>query len=849
MLPKDDKNFQAIILAALLHDIGKFMQRAEIPLSPQSKNMENIICPVYQGRYSHQHVLWTNEFFEKYFIKKYPQFSYLDNQKDNVANLASYHHRPETPLQVIIQEADHLSSGMDRLEKDLEDETIGKILYKKTRLHSIFEKIDLGNNFNKKDIYRYELKPMIPTKENLFPKIKQKLIPSEGELLTDNYINLWRKFLREFKNLPTVNFDLFLQSLICLLEKYTWCIPSSTMDLPDISLFDHLKTTAAIAICLFKFHNQTNNLNEISIKNKELYKFLLIGGDLSGIQRYIFNFSHANTKGVSKLLRARSFYIGALSNISTHYLLQEMDLPLACNVMDAGGRFILLVPNTKSIKEKLECTYRKISNWFSKNFAGELVLNLIWNLEISGDDFKINKFPAILLKLQEKIVEKKYHKLNEILTKDGKWIEKNFILEELYKYDKGVCQSCGEKPATVSVIEEGKERRLLCRQCSIQGDIGKWLTKKKILAYSQEKPSVKENIPFFNNNYYLSFWSETDKLNPKNFYLIEKLYSSNKLKVNYGTKYLANYVPLWNSEDEFEELCDLCDDKNVCELKGKINASKTFQCIALKSVDKQNKTGSIMLGLLKADVDKLGFIFTVGLDRRLSISRYSTLSRELNLFFTGYVNDLLCREYQNIYTVYAGGDDLFLIGDWQTMMKFSKSLYDDFRSFTCNNPDITLSAGLVTIKPRFPIRRAADMVEECLEFSKYKGRNRATLFNTTIKWNEFDELLNFAEFLDRKLNNEDSGITRSFIFRLLRNHQNYLLFVEENKIDGLKFHSQVAYDVGRNVIKKDKVGKIVNSEEIKELGDKLYDFKRIDKNFLKNLKIPLFLVLYKNRKI
>ena len=63
---------ESIILAALLHDIGKFYQRTKVQLSDQSKNMKGVLCPVYQGRYSHYHVLWTNEFFEQYFAKKYP---------------------------------------------------------------------------------------------------------------------------------------------------------------------------------------------------------------------------------------------------------------------------------------------------------------------------------------------------------------------------------------------------------------------------------------------------------------------------------------------------------------------------------------------------------------------------------------------------------------------------------------------------------------------------------------------------------------------------------------------------------------------------------------------------------
>ena len=147
---------EAIVLAALLHDMGKFMQRAEVSLSAQSKNMERTICPVYQGRYSHQHVLWTNEFFEQYYrSSKYPQFYQLSEQKDNLANLASYHHRTETPLQMIIHEADCLSSGMDRLQKDVEDEITGNNGYKKTRLNSIFEKVNLSDNPNTSNKYRY----------------------------------------------------------------------------------------------------------------------------------------------------------------------------------------------------------------------------------------------------------------------------------------------------------------------------------------------------------------------------------------------------------------------------------------------------------------------------------------------------------------------------------------------------------------------------------------------------------------------------------------------------------------------------------------------------------------------
>jgi len=853
---------EAIVLAALLHDIGKFMQRAEVSLSAQSKNMERTICPVYQGRYSHQHVLWTNEFFEQYYhSSKYPQFYQINEQKDNIANLASYHHRTETPLQMIIHEADCLSSGMDRLQKDVEDEITGNNGYKKTRLNSIFEKVNLSDNPNTSNKYRYELNAMEPTKIGIFPKSKEDLYPSEGEYLVKNYGKLWQEFLQEFDKLPEGNFDIFISSLLFLLEKYTWCIPSSTIDLPDISLFDHLKTTAAISSCLYEFHRQNDSLNEITIKDRETKKFLLVGGDLSGIQKYIFDLSHSNMKGASKILRARSFYISQLANVSTHYLLQEIGLPLVGKIIDAGGRFVLLVPNTKFTKEKLGETYQKISDWFRLSFAGELALNITWELGISGADFQVERFPLILSRLQEKIETKKHNRLQEVLVKDGQWDENSFILNNLYKYEKGVCHNCGKQPASRISNENDSERRL-CNFCNEQENIGRWLINQNILAYSKQKPENNKFISFFDNKYYLSFLPKINKPETKDYYLIEKMYPSEGSKDNCGVKYLANYVPIWNSLKEFEELCLFCKDKDSCEIRGNIGISKTFQCMALEGINKEKRIGTPMLGILKADVDKLGFIFAIGLGRSLSISRYSTLSRELNLFFAGYLNEKLKKDYKNIYTIYAGGDDLLMIGDWETMIKFSKSLYEDFKEFTCHNSDITLSSGLITAKSNFPIRKAAEIADNALESSKSKGRDRFTFFDTTIEWDKYDKLQEFSKFLDDQLNDESSGVTRAFIYRLLQYHKTFLLYAEENKTEdlkfhskmaynqGLKFYSQMAYDVGRNIIKRDKKdkSKIINRNEADTFAE-LFDFEKINEGLMKNLKIPLFWVLYKNRKL
>ena len=98
--------------------------------------------------------------------------------------------------------------------------------------------------------------------------------------------------------------------------------------------------------------------------------------------------------------------------------------------------------------------------------------------------------------------------------------------------------------------------------------------------------------------------------------------------------------------------------------------------------DKPLRKGFEALGILKADVDNLGTIFSFGIKNK-TISKVASLSRQLNYFFSLYLPYLLKnnKKYKNIYTVFAGGDDLFLIGPWNIIIDFSKELNEEFRLY------------------------------------------------------------------------------------------------------------------------------------------------------------------------
>src|SRR3989339_259067 len=137
----NDITRQTIYLGALLHDIGKFYQRADEVsvvkskyLIQEIKNLEDIFCPEdykIKGKRTHKHVLWTAQFF-KDMEQHLKGLIIKDNQTtvDSIMRLAATHHNPSGNIinELIIQKADHYSSGADRSKldeawKDAEEET------------------------------------------------------------------------------------------------------------------------------------------------------------------------------------------------------------------------------------------------------------------------------------------------------------------------------------------------------------------------------------------------------------------------------------------------------------------------------------------------------------------------------------------------------------------------------------------------------------------------------------------------------------------------------------------------------------------------------------------------------
>jgi CRISPR-associated protein Csm1 len=172
------------------------------------------------------------------------------------------------------------------------------------------------------------------------------------------------------------------------------------------------------------------------------------------------------------------------------------------------------------------------------------------------------------------------------------------------------------------------------------------------------------------------------------------------------------------------------------------------------------------LGVLKGDVDNLGELFRIGLQNPTFV-KTAALSRQLNGFFAIYLPWLLAREFQNVYTVFAGGDDFFLIGPWQTAQRLAARIRQEFGHYVASNPQIHFSAGIATQKPGAPIAAFAELADAALGRAKERpGKDAVTCFNETIPWQQWSSIEQALAELE-KLKTEQE-LSSGYVYRLLQ---------------------------------------------------------------------------------
>ncbi|MCX7793785.1 MAG: type III-A CRISPR-associated protein Cas10/Csm1, partial [Thermodesulfovibrionales bacterium] len=253
-------------------------------------------------------------------------------------------------------EADNLASSERKQEGDNE-EGRWEIF---TPLVSPFFKIRNPNNLSERLTEIPYLKPLKP-----FRKDKKNKVIEEFESVTFKRPEITQKTyesilnaLKNDLNTAKAHKPYSINLLLMLFEKHLSNIPSITKEIfkgkeeeiekhPDISLFSHLKLTAAIAGSMYHFYKETypdrwdKDLLKEEILNppSNIKPFLLIGGDISGVQKFIYTIT---SKAALRSLKGRSFYLELLAEHVVSELINKLELSRCNIIFSGGGHFYIL---------------------------------------------------------------------------------------------------------------------------------------------------------------------------------------------------------------------------------------------------------------------------------------------------------------------------------------------------------------------------------------------------------------------------------------------------------------------------------------------------------------------------
>jgi CRISPR-associated protein Csm1 len=851
-----------IALAAYLHDLGKFAERARIEVPKDALDAHvTQYCPHHtngphdkKGYHTHKHAAYTGLAFDIIenaapdlirgdmhpFVNREQLQGDPSRTTDSLINAAAAHHRPDTFLQWVIATADRVASGFERdafkpgepdefdkynAAKDENTETpTGRNHYQARQL-SLLEQIRLNGQPEKvtaKNLnWRYPLKALSPTA--IFPQLREKCEPGNDGPAQAEYKALWNEFLEALKSIPSShrsNWPLWLDHFDTAWLTFTQAIPAATAfgTKPEVSLYDHSKTTAALATALWRWHEseqQTDASAAAKLKDRSDWntpKFLMIQGDFFGIQDFIFAEGSQTNKAAAKLLRGRSFQVSLFSELAALKVLDTLSLPPTSQITNAAGKFLIVAPNTATVRTKLESVSVEINQWFLQHSFGLAGLGLIGK-PASCNDFLKGRFGGLQKSLFAELEKAKLQRFD--LTAAS-----NAVFDVNYPH--GVCQY-NSKLAADKTEGDNKGSAALSRD---QIKLGSGLTREDRLLIVRDPAALSGSnlksleVPVF--GYGVAFTQseeDTGKFGALakdgtlqrcwDFSLPDNL--DDTLWHGYARRFINAYVPRFTAVDLQTSDKYVGMETEVTAEDMRFEVGKTLNHIACEDrsprLDRDGQRsgwqGQVALMTLKGDVDNLGTIFQQGLQEP-TFAKMAALSRQMNAFFAVWLPAVCARDFPNIYTVFAGGDDFFLIGPWSSTQRLATRMATEFKTYVAENPGITFSAGMVMTKPGLPIHTLAARAEEALDSAKASShpesaqrKNAVVLFGERVLWPEWAKVQTAQDQLDRVRDAYD--LSTGYVYGLL---QLIDLASDKTNPEHAMWRSRFAYRTRRYVVDK-----------------------------------------------
>jgi len=748
----EEKVFQAA-LAGLLHDIGKLLQRGRDDPWKLPEGYEREGQPV--------HALWSGYFIEHNVPKKYR----------SAALQGVYHHQPEKSpasdpfFSTLVAVADKLSAGERADEKQEERGT-----QLPQQMVSIFDRVGAYRENPHLAHHYLPLQSLQLDETALFP---QPVMSAEQRRLA--YEKLSQAMEAAAKE-DIQDAETYLENLLAGLEQHTWCVPSAFYHaLPDVSLYDHSRMTAALAVCLVErspaqlqallgalrasFSEKTSPEQKTLLDEPAA---LLVGGDISGIQKFIYTLS---SKNAAKTLRGRSFYLQLLTEAVMRFVLRKLGLAQVNVIYSGGGHFYLLGP--LSAAGQLPEIQRQVTQILLKHHGAALYL-AIGAAEVPASGFKLGHFPQYWESMHAELARAKQQRYTEL----GDQLYPLVFQPQTHGGNREkTCAVCGEEKEDAQPlrVEEAEQGDRICGLCeSFVTTLGKHLPQASYVVLKHGQP---EEHPVASAQDVLAEFGLG----------LEMLDKNKKVLISEAQSLKAERAVVWalGDVDNWPKMDDLPFAKT---LRYMVNRVPPF---TFDELEKKSEQGIQRLGVLRMDVDDLGALLKNGFGEQeksiATIARLSSLSFQLSLFFEGWVKKICEQTSADIYAVYSGGDDLFLIAPWQIVPKLAAKITSSFRTYTSENPSLHISGGMAFIHGKYPVYQAAEDAQDALSKAKDRsGKNAFHFLGQTWSWDEFAELDNKFTLLVRA--DQDHQAPAS----LLQVLQKLAIMDEENQSLGVK---------------------------------------------------------------
>lgn len=417
------------------------------------------------------------------------------------------------------------------------------------------------------------------------------------------------------------------------------------------------------------------------MEKEQIYNRLFVGGDLSGIQRFLYNIS---SKKAAVSLKGRSYYLRQLMENVCADIKQAAEANGARYVeviYSSGGKFYLLTDNTPMIVQAVEICAEQAKQKLWDEHKGQLGLNISHvafreNADGTVDcqDASKQKTGYLWKLANADFSRQKIQKFKNLLTKSYKDFFEPIPI--------------GGKPKVCAVTGIESPDCVICEDLSDE-------------ANAYVLPSVKQQI------------EEGKKL---------------------------------CMQDSFE----------------------TFEDYA----------GTTKLGFLRMDVDGLGKRFIEGFD---FIIQYKAFSKRLVDFFEDETKKIQreseFRPHLNI--IYAGGDDLFVVGRWDKVIDFAERIHKETKE-RFGSDGISISGGIAVVLPKYPISKAAELAGDAEHAAKQFRDGEKNAFNMlgkTISWNEeFDYVKSFKQQFVSLI--EEYSLSKGILHKLMT----YSAIADRNKV-------------------------------------------------------------------